>query len=37
MLEHGTGRQVKDQTLTMPLSQLRALIQSTLGTSGGNR
>ena len=37
MLEHGTGRQVKDQTLSMHLSELRAHIQSTLGTSGGNQ
>ena len=28
MLDHGTGKQVKDQTLTMHLSQLRARIQS---------
>ena len=39
MLEHGTGRQVKDQTLTMNLSALRARIQSTLGTgtTGGQQ
>lgn len=39
MLEHGTGRQVKDQTLTMNLSALRARIQSTLGAgaTGGQQ
>lgn len=39
MLEHGTGRQVKDQTLSMHLSDLRAHIQATLGgnTTGGNQ
>src|SRR5580704_11290585 len=38
MLEHGTGKQVKDQTLTMHLSELRARIQSTLsGTPGTAR
>jgi hypothetical protein len=35
MLEHGTGRQVKDQTLTMHLSKLRARIQSTLSGAQG--
>jgi hypothetical protein len=34
MLDHGTGRQVKDQTLTMHLSDLRARIQATLGAQG---
>ena len=33
MLERGTGQQVKDQTLVMSLSDLRARISSTL--SGG--
>ena len=33
MLDHGTGKQVKDQTLTMHLSELRARIQS--GAPGG--
>ena len=31
MLDHGSGKQVKDQTLTMHLSELRARIGSTLG------
>ena len=35
MLEHGTGKQVKDQTLTMRLSELRTLIQSTLSNTQG--
>ena len=35
MLEHGTGKEVKDQTLTMRMSALRARIQSTLSTSQG--
>jgi hypothetical protein len=30
MLDHGTGKQVKDLTLTMHLSELRTRIQSTL-------
>jgi hypothetical protein len=35
MLDRGTGKQVKDQTLTMHLSELRARIASTLaGTQG---
>jgi hypothetical protein len=34
MLEPGTARQVKDQTLVMKLSDLRAQIASTLGTTG---
>jgi hypothetical protein len=34
MLEHGSGKEVKDQTLTMHLSQLRARIHTTLGTQG---
>ena len=35
MLERGTGKQVKDQTLTLHLSELRARIQSTTsGTQG---
>lgn len=33
MLDRSTGRQVKDQTLNMKLSQLRAQIASTLGNS----
>jgi hypothetical protein len=39
MLDGNSGRQVKDQTLTMKLSQLRAQIAATLGTSspGGHR
>ncbi len=38
MLERGTGKQVKDQTLTMHLSDLRTRIQSTLsGTQGANK
>ncbi|MGO9262813.1 MAG: hypothetical protein ACLQU1_42020 [Bryobacteraceae bacterium] len=39
MLSATSGQQVKDQTLTMKLSQLRALIAATLGTStpGGNQ
>jgi hypothetical protein len=35
MLEHGTGKQVKDQTLTMHLSELRARIHSTLSGAPG--
>jgi hypothetical protein len=35
MLEHGTGKQVKDQTLTMRLSELRALVKSALGSAQG--
>jgi hypothetical protein len=35
MLEHGTGKQVKDQTLTMHLSELRARIHSTLSAAQG--
>jgi hypothetical protein len=35
MLEHGTGKQVKDQTLTMHLSELRARIQSKLSGAPG--
>jgi hypothetical protein len=35
MLDHGTGKQVKDQTLTMHLSELRAHIHATL--SGAQR
>lgn len=34
MLEPGTARQVKDQTLVMKLSDLRARIASTLGAAG---
>jgi hypothetical protein len=34
MLEHGTGKQVKDQTLTMHMSELRARILSTLSGQG---
>ena len=38
ILERGSGKQVKDQTLTMHLSQLRARIASTLaGTQGTAR
>lgn len=39
MLSATSGQQVKDQTVTMKLSQLRALIASTLGsgTPGGNQ
>jgi len=36
MLDATSGRPVKDQTVSMKLSQLRALIASTLGT-GGNQ
>ena len=36
MFERGTGRQVKDQTLVMNLSELRSRIASKLG-SGGTR
>jgi hypothetical protein len=32
MLERGTGKQVKDQTLSMHLSELRARIQATLSS-----
>jgi len=35
MLEPGTARQVKDQTLTMHLNQLRSVIQATLAGSKG--
>ena len=35
MLERGTGKQVKDQTLTMHLSDLRSRIQSTLSVAQG--
>lgn len=35
MLERGTGKQVKDQTLTMHLSELRARIHSTLSGAAG--
>jgi len=35
MLEAGTGRPVKDQTLVMPLSQLRSRIAAGLATKGG--
>jgi hypothetical protein len=35
MLEHGTGKQVKDQTLTMHLSELRSRIGSTLAGARG--
>jgi hypothetical protein len=35
MLDRGTGKQVKDQTLTMRLSELRARIGSTLGSARG--
>jgi hypothetical protein len=34
MLERGTGQQVKDQTLVMPLSQLRGRIAATLTAKG---
>jgi hypothetical protein len=39
MLSAASGQQVKDQTLTMKLSQLRTLIAATLGTPtpGGNQ
>jgi hypothetical protein len=39
MLSAASGQQVKDRTLTMQLSQLRALIAATLGTPapGGNQ
>ena len=33
MVEHGTGRQVKDQTWSMKLSQLRTQIATTLANS----
>jgi hypothetical protein len=33
MLDRGTGKQVKDQTLTMHLSELRARIHGTQGTT----
>jgi len=33
MLESGTGRPVKDQTLSMHLSELRSRISSTLATA----
>jgi hypothetical protein len=35
MLEHGTGKQVKDQTLTMRLSQLRSRIGAAAGNGRG--
>jgi hypothetical protein len=35
MLEHGSGKEVKDQTLTMRMSELRARIQSTLSNASG--
>jgi hypothetical protein len=35
MLDHGTGKEVKDQTLTMRMSALRARIQSTLSSAQG--
>lgn len=35
MLERGTGKQVKDQTLTMRLSELRMRIGATLGSGQG--
>jgi hypothetical protein len=35
MLDHGTGRPVKDQTLVMHLSQLRSRIGATLGAASG--
>jgi hypothetical protein len=35
MLDHATGKQVKDQTLTMHLSELRAHIGSTLANAQG--
>ena len=35
MLEHGTGKEVKDQTLTMRMSALRARIHSTLSGAAG--
>lgn len=35
MLEHGTGKQVKDQTLSMHLSELRARINATLSSAQG--
>jgi hypothetical protein len=34
MLEHGTGHQVKDQTLLMTMSQLRAQIAATMAGRG---
>lgn len=34
MLDHGTGREVKDQTLVMNLSELRSKIASQLGRGG---
>jgi len=37
MFDHSTGRQVKEQTLTMKLSQLRAQIAATLGTPAGGQ
>jgi hypothetical protein len=36
MLDHATGRQVKDQTLAMHLSELRARIGATLGGTGNS-
>jgi hypothetical protein len=35
MLERGTGKQLKDQTLTMRLSELRSHIGATLGSAQG--
>ena len=35
MLERGTGKQVKDQVLTMHLSELRARINATLSGAHG--
>jgi hypothetical protein len=36
MLERGTGQQVKDQTLVMTMSQLRAQIAATMAGKGAN-
>ncbi len=36
MLERGTGKQVKDQTLVMTMSQLRAQIAATMAGKGAN-
>jgi hypothetical protein len=35
MLEHGTGKEIKDQTLSMRMSALRSRIQSTLSSTSG--